>query len=251
MNKKVDTLLNGCIKIQQPKKGFKISSDAVFLASAFCFNKMIEKNKEVKVLDAGAGTGAISLCLVHKFSNLKITGVEFQKDLYQQAEKNKKLNHMDSKINLINDDLKNLSAYFPKNHFDYIITNPPFYSGLKPKHDDKAKAHTETITVKEWVNLTAPFLNQRGGFIIIHKFENLDSIITAFHKNNIGKIEIIPLWSKESDIHPKRLIIKGQKNLKPGTILYKGLTLHNKLGNYTKEAEEILRKNKSIYNFIK
>ncbi|MBQ1612591.1 MAG: methyltransferase [Alphaproteobacteria bacterium] len=70
-----DYLLDKKIKIFQPVDGYRASSDAVLLSSA------IQKVKTGEtILDLGSGTGAISLCLAHRFPQANITGFEIQND---------------------------------------------------------------------------------------------------------------------------------------------------------------------------
>ena len=47
---------HGAVAIAQPKSGFRVGTDTVFLAAAIGVNRG-------RILDLGAGVGGVSLCL--------------------------------------------------------------------------------------------------------------------------------------------------------------------------------------------
>ena len=78
-----DDFLGGKVKLQQPKKGYRISSDSVFLAAS------LAPKKGEKILDVGAGSGAILSCLLARISTeATYHGIELQDELIDLARKN-------------------------------------------------------------------------------------------------------------------------------------------------------------------
>ena len=94
------------IKIIQDTDGFKFSLDSVLLANFVTLNKSIKR-----IMDIGCGNGIISILLSMK-TNALIDGVEIQKDSYLNAVDSIKLNHLDDKINIYNEDI----VLFTKNN---------------------------------------------------------------------------------------------------------------------------------------
>jgi tRNA1(Val) A37 N6-methylase TrmN6 len=251
MNTEINTLLNGKVKIIQNKKGFKVSSDAVFLQSAFSFYKLTQKKNRATVLDIGCGNGGIIFPLAYRFKNLKITGIELQKDLFFLCQEGIKTNKLSKQIKAINANITELKNIFKPCSLDYIITNPPFYKGLKSTHSNKATAHTiSEITIKNWIEISLKFIKPQGGFLTIIKPNHIHEILYILHKNNFGRIEIFPLLSKSSSKKAERVIIKAQKNTKTPAEIYNPIILHKENGDYTKAADEILKSAKSIYDVI-
>ena len=80
-----DYLLDKRVKIFQP-------TDGVFLSSLLDSKKI---KKGDTILDVGSGTGAISLCLATRLKDVKITGVDIQKDLVELSNKSAKENSYD------------------------------------------------------------------------------------------------------------------------------------------------------------
>lgn len=78
------------------------------------------KDKNLKVLDIGTGSGIIAITLNKENKNLKITATDISKKALKVSKKNQKTHQTD--IKFINTDLyKNI-----KDEFDIIISNPPY-----------------------------------------------------------------------------------------------------------------------------
>ena len=80
MDCKKDYLLDKKIAIYQSDEGYRASTDAVLLQAL-----VTKIKKGDKILDVGSGTGAVSLCLAHRFADkgVHITGIEKQPMLAQ------------------------------------------------------------------------------------------------------------------------------------------------------------------------
>lgn len=61
----------------------------------------------------------------------------------------------------------------------------------------------------------------------------------------MGRIRIIPLFSKENQ-NAKRVIVTAQKDSKAPAVIHRGLIIHDANGNYTAQAEQILRDGKAF-----
>ena len=98
-----DLLNYNGLKIYQDTDSFCFSLDSVLLANFVTLNKNAKK-----IIDLGCGNAAIPLFLSTRTDSL-ITGVEIQKSIYDLAQKSIKYNKLDKKIDIINDDINNLS----------------------------------------------------------------------------------------------------------------------------------------------
>src|SRR6185369_8993957 len=79
-----DTLLGGRVKILQPKKGYRVSSDAVLLAAL--------APSATNVLELGTGYGQVALCLAVRQPQAKITAIELLTEVADLARCNISLN---------------------------------------------------------------------------------------------------------------------------------------------------------------
>ena len=66
----LDGLLNKKVKLEQPKDGYRVALDTVFLASA------VDAKANDLVLDLGCGVGGSMLSLAARVSGLSITGID-------------------------------------------------------------------------------------------------------------------------------------------------------------------------------
>ncbi len=129
-NKTTDYLLNQKVKILQPKTGYRAAIDAVFLAAS------VQKVKKTDhILDVGAGTGAVSLCLAHHYPQNKITGWEIQPDLLNLAKESALLNGFQN-VSYLEKDIKTAPRAANKVLYDHIVTNPPYFENNPKRHAD-------------------------------------------------------------------------------------------------------------------
>ena len=169
-----DYLLDKKVKIFQPIDGYRASSDAVLLASA------VQKVKNGEhILDLGSGTGAVSLCLAHRFPNSVISGFEIQTELVKLSNMSAKANGFDN-LKFINCDLRKAdSSWFDK--FDHVITNPPYALDDMPSpNKSKATAHNfENFDLTAWLKLALKCLRAQGRIYIINRAEAIDEILSV------------------------------------------------------------------------
>ena len=106
--------------IFQDDKSFKFSLDSILLAEyAKC------SIKKGKILDMCCGNMAVPL-IISKYVDNEIVGFEVQKKIYELGSKSIDINNV-STLNIINDDVKNISKYYKPETFNYIVCNPPFF----------------------------------------------------------------------------------------------------------------------------
>ncbi len=232
-----DYLLDKRVKIFQPVNGYRASSDAVLLNAA-AYNI----RKEDSILDVGSGTGAISLCLADKYNNVveKIIGIELQPELAELANKSAKANKF-TKLKYVNDNI--FGCKLEPCSFNHVFTNPPYFEASMPTSPRKGKATAHTfgeLSLEAWINVCIKMIKPQGYFYIINRSEALADIL-KYIDNKLGEICIFPLYSKKGQ-KAKRIIIRGKKDSKTPLMIATPLIIHNHTGEYTNEAENILRR---------
>lgn len=243
MKTEIDTLLGGKVKIVQFEQGVKVSSDAVLLASLI--DEKITK-RPIKILDVGVGGGGISLCLLSRFKNVLLTGIDVQDEMLDIAMHSREINDFQDRWTLEKEDILKQSLKFKKQEFDIVITNPPYYKGHTSPDKIKAKAHSEQgLDLTEWITMCIKRLRTHGTFAMIHKAERIDDIMFALKKNGMGKIEIVLLYSKKGE-EANRVLIRAEKSSKSPAIIYPPVVLHKNNGEYTDKAKSVLVDGKSI-----
>lgn len=212
-NERIDDLQLNNFRIIQNKEGFCFGIDSIMLSE---FSKNIKTNS--RVLDLGSGTGILSILLCGKTKLKEIIGVEIQKEVYEMSQRSIKLNKLENKIKLINDNILNLNKYFDKNSFDVIITNPPYKkqnSGIKNQNEKKLiSRHEITAKLEDFISIGSMMLKEKGEFYMVHRPERLVDILTLMRKYNIEP-KLLKLTCINKDKEPKLVLIKGVKNANP------------------------------------
>nr|QIM10271.1 methyltransferase [uncultured Alphaproteobacteria bacterium] len=236
-----DYLLDKQIKIFQPLDGYRASSDAVMLSS------MVQRVKiGERILDLGSGTGAISLCLAHRFPQAEITGFEIQPELEKLSNLSAEANGFVN-LRFVNCDIRQpQTKWFGQYH--HVITNPPYSANDMPSPNaGKACAHNfQNFNLTAWLNIALKCLTPQGRIYTVNRTEAIDEILAAFY-GRAGAITIIPLYSKSGQ-DAKRVLISARKNDHSPSRILQGLTIHNDDGTYTAAAQKILRAGKSMFD---
>lgn len=235
--KVINDLLNySNMKIVQDDNYFSFSLDSVLLPNFIKINNNVKK-----ILDLGTGNAPIPMIL-STMTNAEIYGIELQKEIYDLALESLKLNKLEKRITLINDNMKNLDKYFAPNSFDIIVTNPPYFklnekSNLNDTIQKTIARHEKEITLEEIVAIAKKNLNNNGTFALVHRTDRLIEIIEIFRKNNIEpkRIQFVyPKVGAESNM----VLIEGRKNGNPGLKVLEPLIAHTNDGNYTDIVKE-------------
>ena len=230
-----DHLLEGNISVSQLKSGFRVGTDAVFLASS------IEENSG-HILDMGAGVGAISLCLAYRLAKVQIMAVEVDPLMLALANKNATANGFDNRLRTMQCNIATLPLVLAGS-FDHVVSNPPFHhaTGTKPKDRRRLLAHMgDGLTLEDWVKTALWATKWRGRISFICRADRGAELVHLFAKAGASEILQFPLWPR-----PKtpagRIIVQARKIIAgPGAIL-PGLIVHNEDGGFTEGASRIMK----------
>ena len=239
-NERIDDLEYKGLKIIQNLDGFCFGIDAVLLSD---FAKEIRNNSIV--LDLGTGTGILSILLSAKTNLEKIYGIEIQKEVAEMATRSVKLNQLENKIEIINKDIKELEGIFEKNHFDAIVTNPPYKKTdtgkINEKENKYISRHETTAKLEEFIKISFNLLKDKGSLYMVHRPERLPEIIYKL-KNNKLEPKIIRFIHSNINKEPTLVLIKAVKNAKEFLKIEKPLFIYDEKGKYTEEILEIYNK---------
>ena len=235
---RIDDLEYKGLKIIQKQDGFCFGIDSVLLSD---FAKNIKK--ETIVVDLGTGTGILPILLSAKTQAKKIYGIEIQKDMAEMAKRSVLLNHLEKKIEIIPQNIKEIAM--EKASIDVIVTNPPYKkddTGLKNENISKRIARHEIYAnLEDFIQISFQLLKDKGEFYMVHRPERLVDILYELRKNKIEPKKIKFVHSHVGD-EPKLVLIKAVKNAKPFLNIEKPLYIYTQEGKYTKEILEIYHK---------
>ena len=239
-NERIDDLEFKNLKIIQNKEGFCFGTDSVLLAD---FAKNIKKG--ANVLDLGTGTGIISILLCGKTDLNSITGVEIQNEVAEMANRSSKLNKLEKKFKVLNDNILNLKNIYDNQSFDVIVTNPPYKkknTGIINENEKKIiSRHEITATLEDFIKVSSDLLKDKGEIYMVHRPDRLVDILSLMRNNKIEP-KILRMVYSNKNMEPKLLLIKGIKNAKPFLKIEKNLYIYDGNGNYTEEIMKIYNK---------
>jgi tRNA1(Val) A37 N6-methylase TrmN6 len=230
--KVINDLLNySNLKIVQDEDYFNFSLDSVLLPNFIKINKGVNK-----ILDLGTGNAPIPMIL-STMTDAHIYGVEIQKEIYDMAIESIKMNNLEDKITIINDNMKNLDKYFEPGSFEIIVSNPPYFkleenSNTNMSVQKAIARHEIEITLEELVKIAKKYLNNNGVFALVHRTDRLIEIIEEFRKNNIEPKRIQLIYPKENT-ESNMVLIEGRKNGRVGLKILPPIIAHKDNGDYS------------------
>jgi len=239
-NERIDDLEFKNLKIIQNEKEFCFGMDAVLLSD---FSKDIKQNS--KIIDLGTGTGILPILLSGKIENTEFIGIEIQERMAEMAQRSVKLNNLENRIKIINEDIKNLNNIFEKESFDAVVTNPPYKennTGLKNEYEGKVIArHEIKCNLEDIILASKNLLKDRGTLYMVHRPDRIVDICELLRKHKIEPKSIkfiYPKVGKESNL----ILIKAVKNAKKFLKIEKPLIIYKENGEYTEDVLEIYNK---------
>ena len=238
-NEKLEDLQFKNLKIIQNKKWFCFGMDSILLSD---FAKNIKTKSTV--VDLGAGTGIISILLSGKTQAKKIICVEKQKEMSELISKNIKINNLENKLELINEDILNLENILKQKKVDAIVTNPPYKekkTGIENSNKQKFISKIETTaSLEDFIKVSKQILKDKGQFFMVHRPERLIDIISIMRKNKIEPKRIRFVYSHmNKKENAKLVLIEGIKNAKPFLKVENNIYVYDENGKYTEQINEI------------
>lgn len=241
-SERIDDLEFKGLKIIQDKKGFCFGIDSVLLSD---FAKKIKKDS--KVIDLGTGTGIINILLSGKTDASSFVGVEIQQDVAEMAERSIKLNYLEDKIKIINENITKLKNIYKPNSFDVVVTNPPYKkinTGIVNNENKKIiSRHEITASLQDFIHISSYLLKDYGEFYMVHRPERLVDIFSIMRPEKIEP-KLIKFVYPNKNKKTNLVLIKGIKKGKPFLEFDKNLYIYNDDGTYTNEILKIYNKEK-------
>lgn len=242
-----DAFLGGRIEVLQPVDGPRSGIDAIFLAAA------VPAGDGDRVLEAGAGAGVASLAIAARVPQAHVTAVEIQPALADLAVRNAAANGFGGRFDVIEADVTApgralTSSGLLREGYRHVAANPPYYDpsrSRRPAHGAKARAHQAGPgELEAWLRFCAAMAAPDASLTIIHRPEELGVLLAAIG-NRFGGLVLFPLFPAAGR-PASRLLVQGIKGSRAPLSMRRGLVLHDAGGNFTPEAEAVLREGHAL-----
>ncbi|MEZ5823582.1 MAG: methyltransferase [Geminicoccaceae bacterium] len=240
-----DTLLDGRVRLRQPKLGYRVAMDTVLAAAC------VPADGDTHVLDAGAGTGGISLCVLARVPAARITAIERDDEHLAYLETNLAGSHAE----IIAGDL--FGPALRGRSFDHVVTNPPFFEAgahRLPKTGSKRVAgHAapgDGRGVADWIEACMKRTVSGGSLSIVHRAEAAGEILRALDQR-FGDVLLVPVFTHHERLFAHRVLVRARKGSRAPLRLHRGLCLTEADGSESAAARAILRDGQSLDSLLK
>lgn len=235
---RIDDLQCKGLRLIQNPDGFCFGIDAVLLAN---FSKV---KRGSKVVDLGTGTGIIPVLISGKSRADKIIGVEIQEEVAEMATRSVKLNDLEDRVIILNEDLNNITSLIGKNTVDVVVSNPPYMhsKGIINENDKKSiSRHGIMCDLEDIFRVSKDILKPNGKLYMINRTLRLVDMMVYARNHNLEPKTMKFVHSKIGKA-PKLVLVEFVKCAKPEVKVLEPLYIYNEDGSYTDQTLAIYSK---------
>jgi tRNA1(Val) A37 N6-methylase TrmN6 len=236
-----DAILNGRLRLLQPRRGHRFGHDAILLAAA------TPAQAGDRVAEFGAGVGAAGLALLARVGALDLTLIEIAPALTALARENIARNAFAGRAWAVTLDVRAAQPDFdraglPEGAFDCVLMNPPFNTrALQASPDPRRRAAhaADDDTLKTWLGAARRLLRPSGRLALIWRAEAIDDVAREI-RGGFGSVKVLP-------VHPApgkpaiRVLVNAERGAAFSLSTLPGLALADAHRRPSAEAEAVLR----------
>lgn len=226
----METLFNG-FTLEIPPGGFPLSTDSMVLAH------FIKLPRSAKILDLGSGCGTLGVLLCARDPACTVTGFELSEHAHRAAQENIRANGLQSRMESICADLRQIPEALPQGSFSLCVSNPPYFSGGPVSHRTPLARREDGCTLAELLKSAAWALKYGGDLYLVHRPERLGEIIALAAPFRLEAKRLGLLRHAEGQ-RPNLILLQLRKGGKPG-LSWEEITLYDKSGIPTEEYRAI------------
>jgi len=220
--------------IQQDRCAMKIGTDGVLLGAWVS----LENNPD-SILDIGAGTGILSLQLAQRSNAETIEAIEIDENAFEQCVANFETSLWGDRLFCFHASAQEFATEVEE-EYDFIISNPPFYTDNYKSGDTTRNTarFTDTLPFKDLAIVAFQFLSEEGIFALILPRKEEDNFITIASEVGLFPKRICRVkGSAPSEVKRSLLEFSFQKT----KVIYEELTIENSRHNYTKDYTDLVK----------
>ena len=239
---KIDDLQRSGLRIIQDPARFCFGMDAVLLTGFIqdgIGNRSVSREE---LLDLGTGTGIIPLLMSAKSDCRLLTGLEIQQGSADMASRSVRLNGLESRVRIVQGDIREADALFAPASFGLVTCNPPYMiqsHGLQNPDSPKAIARHEVLCCFYDVARAAEKLLKSGGhFYLVHRPFRLAEIMTTLRDHGLEP-KRMRLVYPYVDREPNMVLLDCTRGGRPRLTVERPLIVYKEPGVYTDEIYEV------------
>lgn len=232
-----DLWLGGRLRLVQPRRGYRAGLDAALLAAA------CDARPGERVLEAGAGAGAVLLAAAVRRPGAAFTGVERDPAALALLADNIVRNGLQDRVQATAGDVGRPFSRLGLPAFDAVLANPPFFDdpgAMRAPSAEKTQAWMADDGLGAWVAFLLKAVREGGALTLVHRADRLGDLLAALAAK-AGSVQVRPVHPFH-DVPAKRVLVRAVKTGKAPLRLLPPLVLHRREdGAATPEAEALMR----------
>lgn len=258
LDESVEDLQRNGMRLIQPSYGFRFGEDSVLLA-AIASESCPQASRRIRVVDLGAGSGAVSVLMAARNRQLDLHAIELDTHRFDCLQRNIRINNLSDRMSALQLDIRRLidrknNGSWPNelnpSEFDVVVMNPPYRKPVKTSidrwesGDNKVRStlmagEELAVSLEELLVVSARLLKPGGRLIMVHRPQRLPDIIESMRKTAIEPVSLQVMESLPAKA-PSRLIVVGRKGIKSGGFRWLApLIVYSRPGQMTEEAASL------------
>ena len=233
----VDALFDGRIKLYQSRGGYRVSLDAVLLAH------FVKIKPHSKIVELGAGNGAILLMLAYRHPSARLTGVEIQAAMLARARRTVVLNGLQERVNMLGGDVRAIATLAEPGSYDMAICNPPYRSALSgrvsPNPEKRIARHESEGTLGHFLRAGSYLLATRGRMALVYPAFRCVDLLTSMRAAGIEPKRLRTVHSFCGSV-ASLVLVDGDNGGKRQIAVEAPLIVYDDQRRYTAEITAIL-----------
>ena len=211
--------------------GLKISTEACL------FGAWASLKARGNCLDIGTGCGLLASMLAQANPTCSVKALEIHPEVAKVASENFQNGPYKDRLEVIQTDV---SKYDPDLKFDYICSNPPFFSNHLASSDEAKHMaiHADHLSPAELAMAIDELLQDNGEFAVLYPADVLALFEQSLNANGLFIHEKVTIHSNQST-PVLRVMASGSRE--KSTIRDGRINIKTEQGDYTPEFIELLR----------
>ncbi|EJW12274.1 tRNA (adenine37-N(6))-methyltransferase TrmN6 [Rhodovulum sp. PH10] len=242
-----DAVLNGRLRLLQPRRGHRFGHDAILLAAS------TPGSDGERAVELGAGVGAAGLALARRVPGLLVILVEIDPALAEAAGRNATQNGLSDRVRAVAADVGDsrtlAAAGLLPGTIDRVLANPPFHAPGRHSHSPdpgRRSAHLgDDDLLAVWCATAARLLRPGGTFSLIYPADRLGAVLAVLSEKRFGSVAILPVHGKP-DAPAVRVLVRATRSARGPLALLPALQLADADGRPTAETDAVLREGSAL-----
>ena len=194
-------------------------------------------------VELGTGCGTIPLIWSRENPPKHTYAVEIQENAADMAKRSVEMNALESRITVMNEDLRELKGKLNFGFFDVVVCNPP-YKPLGTGIVSSGKSHSivrheNTCTIEDVIKTASSLLRFGGRFCMCLRPDRLTESLLLMRKYLIEP-KRLRMVQQRKDKAPKLFLAEGKRGGKEGGLnVMPVLLIEDESGNFSEEMMKI------------